>query len=60
MFQEGIISTREAAEVPIKAIVDEFKGMYDGEMSTMPKLELWERDEEGDGSMKYKEDITPR
>ena len=58
VFQEGITSTREAAEV--KNLVDEFKEMYDGEMLTMPKIELWERDEEGNGSMKYKEDITPR
>jgi hypothetical protein len=60
VFQEGIVSTREAAEVPIKKIVDELKAMYDEEMLTMPKIELWERDEEGDGSTKYKEDITPR
>jgi hypothetical protein len=38
-FQEGIISTREAAEAPIKKIVDELKAMYDEEMLKMPKIE---------------------
>jgi hypothetical protein len=43
----------------VRELFDELKEVYDEAMLTMPKTELWERDEEGDGSMKYKEDMTP-
>jgi antirestriction protein len=53
-------ASRVAGRDEVENLVDQFREMYDGEMLTMPKIELWERDEEGNGSMKYKEDITPR